>query len=181
MTRMSRIQQALRVAAALSLISGIAAAAAVHDQPWPDSQEGLGLEADGFDSYASMHATLPANLVVTPPPAKAPQALKDYAGKWSGWMCKGRSTDLKVALTKVAPKAATATVAWAESDTARGSATLQLIRVGDEFRSTGGAVLYKFHLRPVDDVRVGVPVMDVMRIRGDGSSCNGILRRDSAS
>ena len=172
----------LILAAALTLLAGEAAVAAeMRDQPWPASQEGLGLDADGFDSWADAHAVFPAPVKVTPPAAGTPQALKEYSGVWDGWMCRARSTDLKVAFTKIGPKSATATVAWAETESTRGSATVNLALVGDEFRSSGPDVLYKFHLRGFDDVRAGLPVMDVMRVQGDGSWCNGILRKVSAN
>lgn len=181
MIRMSSLPRSLSVAAVLAfLVCGRASAAGVHDQPWPQSQDGLGLDADGFDSWASVPAALPAKLVVTPPPAHLSKTLREYAGRWSGWMCQHRSTDLKVAFTKVAANTATATVAWSETETARGSATWPLKRAGDEFRYDGPDVLYKFHLRTVADVRAGLPVMDVMRILADGSVCTGIVRRDSA-
>ncbi|HTP81450.1 MAG TPA: hypothetical protein VMQ11_00810 [Alphaproteobacteria bacterium] len=171
----------LVIAAALALVAGDAGhAAGVRDQPWPASQEGLGLDADGFDSWADAQASLPAQVKVTPPAAGTPKALRDYSGIWSGWMCRARSTDLKVAFTKIGPKSATATVAWAETEAARGSATVPLSLVGDEFRSGGPDVLYKFHLRAFDDVRAGLPVMDVMRVQSDGRSCSGILRRERA-
>lgn len=175
------MQRRVILAAAVALLAGGAGIAdGVRDQPWPGSQDGLGLDADGFDSWADAHAVLPANVKVTPPAAGTPGQLKDYPGIWSGWMCKARSTDLKVAFTKLGPKSATATVAWAETDSARGSATMPLALVGDELRSSGPDVLYKFHLRPFDDVRAGLPVMDVMRVQSDGSWCNGILRKESA-
>jgi hypothetical protein len=175
------MNRGLIAAAVLALVSGGAGhAAGVLDQPWPASQEGLGLDADGFDSWADAHAAFPAAVKVTPPAPGTPKALKEYSGVWSGWMCRARSTDLKVAFTKIGPKSAVATVAWAETESVRGSATVPLTLTGDEFRSSGPDVLYKFHLRGFDDVRAGLPVMDVMRVRSDGSSCNGILRKDSA-
>ncbi len=175
------MRAAIIVAAVLAVVAGWAGhAASVRDQPWPASQEGLGLDADGFDSWADAHAAFSGPVKVTPPAAGTPKALKEYSGIWSGWMCRARSTDLKVAFTKIGPKSATATVAWAETETARGSATLPLTLSGDEFRSSGPDVLYKFHLRGFDDVRAGLPVMDVMRIQSDGKVCSGILRKESA-
>jgi len=171
---------ALVVAGLLALTGTATFAAGMRDQPWPASQEGLGLDADGFDPWADAHAALPANVKVAPPAAGTSKALQEYSGIWGGWMCKARSTDLKVAFTKVGPKAATVTVAWAETESARGSGTWALALVGDEFRTQAPDVLYKFHLRPIDDVRAGLPVMDVMRVQGDGSLCNGILRKESA-
>ena len=102
---------------ALALLGGRAAdAAGVRDQSWPASQAGLGLDADGFDSWADAHAAFPAKVKVRPPAAGTPEQLKGYSGIWGGWMCKARSTDLKVAFTKVGPKSATATVAWRATD-----------------------------------------------------------------
>ncbi|HTY65115.1 MAG TPA: hypothetical protein VMH36_00570 [Alphaproteobacteria bacterium] len=172
---------AIIAAAVLALVAGDTGyAASVRDQPWPASQEGLGLDADGFDSWADAHAVLPAKVKVAPPATGASKTVKEYSGIWNGWICAHRSTDLKVAFINVGPKAATATVAWAETDAARGTATWPLKLVGDEFRSQGADVLYKFRLRAFDDVRAGLPVMDVMRIQSDGSVCSGILRKESA-
>jgi hypothetical protein len=175
------MRRTVMLAAALALLAGVAGHAdGVRDQPWPASQEGLGLDADGFDSWADAHASLPGKVTVTPPAAGTPKSLKEYSGVWGGWMCRARSTDLQVAFTKVGPKSATATVAWAETESAKGSAVVPLTLTGDELRSSGPEILYKFHLRPLDDVRAGLPVMDVMRVRNDGSWCNGILRKESA-
>lgn len=173
-------RKVILAAAVAFLAGGAGPAAGLHDQPWPGSQEGLGLDADGFDSWADAHAGLPGKVAVTSPPAGTPKTIREYSGIWSGWICAHRGTDLKVAFTKVGAKSATATVAWAETDAARGSATVPLALTGDEFRSSGPDVLYKFHLRPFDDVRAGLPVMDVMRVQSDGSWCNGILRKESA-
>ena len=178
---MLRTQGACLVAVLLAGLCGSPGqAAGVSDQPWPESQQGLGLDADGFDSWADAHAALPAKVVVTPPPAGTPKAIREYSGIWSGWICPHRSTDLKVAFTKVGAKAAAATVAWAETDAKRGNAAWPLKRAGDEFRRQGNDVLYKFRLRALDDVRAGLPVMDVMRILAGGSVCAGVLRKDSA-
>ncbi len=173
------------LAAALCVLSVAAAGAAppargvVRDRPWPATQANLGLEADGFDSWASAKAVLPPHLVVAPPAAKTPAGIKEYSGLWSGWMCRNRDTDLKVAFTKVAAKQATATIAWAGGGAAPGHLTQRLALVGDEFRFDTGEVSYKFHLRTFDE-RVGVETMDVLTIRGDGTWCSGVLRKDAA-
>lgn len=153
---------------------------AVPDRPWPATQPGLGLESDGFDSWASAAAVLPPKLVVTPPAAGTPADIKRYSGIWSGWMCKARATDLKVAFTKVGPKRAAAAIAWAGADSPPGHMTAPLSRVGDEFRFDGPDVLYKFHLRTFDE-RVGVETMDVMRVAATGAACSGVLRKDAPS
>ncbi len=64
-------------------------------------------------STSPVAAFLPADLQITPPAANLPAANAAWSGIWSGWACRKRSCDTKLAVEQVTAEGATIVYSFA--------------------------------------------------------------------
>ncbi len=64
-------------------------------------------------STSPASAFLPADLQITPPAADLPAAKAAWSGIWSGWACRERACDTKLAVEKITAEGATIVYSFA--------------------------------------------------------------------
>ena len=161
-----------------------------NELEWPYFQSSLGqnLETD-FNSWARVEAVWP-DARVTPPEHSVPPDLLRLSGKWSGWYCGGRSTDLKMVTETVT--ATEATISMSFAGYVQGGVVHFSVHpidsdqfLGEYSGPTDPRAAVLFRLRSVN----GVDVLDFKRTRLEsygmygsaGGWCSGVLKKVSAN
>ena len=108
---MTRPGAALLLAA---LLAGAGGQAAEREITWPDYQPRL---LPG-SSESMVRARLPDGLEIAAADPGLPETKTDYLGLWEGWMCNGKSFDIKLAVVQVGPESAEIVYAGASLDMA---------------------------------------------------------------
>lgn len=117
---------------------------------------GQGEARTAFDSgsTSSVQAELPAQ-ALTPAAPETAAARADFGGIWAGWMCSGKSVDIKIAVRDVTDAGATVAYASASESFGRYNHTFQARFAEGKLRGRfpdGGAMV--FDLRGSDRMAV---------------------------
>lgn len=125
---------------------------------WPSFQAGLKTGR----SNAPEAAALPGDVKITPPGKSVPPALAKFSGSWSGWMCRNRVCDVKIAVEKVDASGATFVYAFSDQKLGTYATRIKGQVNGDEIsgpdKVKGGTVTIR--LRPdgaMDVLRTNPP------------------------
>ncbi|MDM0002829.1 hypothetical protein QTI24_29855 [Variovorax sp. J22P240] len=123
------------------------------------------------ESQSAEKATFPDSLVIKPAASDTPAERSKWLGKWSGWSCRARGCDVKLAVLDVTAYTANVIQLFA----AKGFVPNQNVRVAtfvnDELRLKGGGYRVSYRMRPDG-------VVEVFHVSPTGSMAWGVLTKD---